>query len=113
MSVRRYVIIGNGFAGTTCAEQLRKIDASASIIMFADEPYPLYNRIALPPMLRKQVTEATAPKPPRFDPRRSRRGEMFLEHRVEPRRRVGVERARAQFRRAEVSVQFGFRRQEE
>src|SRR5580698_2509931 len=57
-SVRRYVIIGNGFAGTTCAEQLRKIDASASIIMFADEPYPLYNRIALPPLLRKQVTEA-------------------------------------------------------
>jgi NAD(P)H-nitrite reductase large subunit len=56
-SIRRYIIIGNGFAGTTCAEQLRKIDASASIIMFADEPYPLYNRIALPPMLRKQVTE--------------------------------------------------------
>src|SRR5471032_762733 len=57
-SVRRYVIIGNGFAGTTCAEQLRKIDAAASITMFADEPYPLYNRIALPPLLRKQVTEA-------------------------------------------------------
>ena len=56
--MRRYVIIGNGFAGTTCAEQLRKIDAAASIIMFADEPYPLYNRIALPPMLRKQVSEA-------------------------------------------------------
>ena len=57
-SERRYVIIGNGFAGTTCAEQLRKLDASASITMFADEPYPLYNRIALPPMLRKQVAEA-------------------------------------------------------
>lgn len=57
-SVRRYVIVGNGFAGTTCAEQLRKLDASASIVMFADEPYPLYNRIALPPMLRKQVSEA-------------------------------------------------------
>jgi NAD(P)H-nitrite reductase large subunit len=56
-SVRRYVIIGNGFAGTTAAEQLRKLDASASITMFADEPYPLYNRIALPPLLRKQVTE--------------------------------------------------------
>jgi NAD(P)H-nitrite reductase large subunit len=57
-SVRRYVIIGNGFAGTTCAEGLRKLDAAASITMFADEPYPLYNRIALPPLLRKQVTEA-------------------------------------------------------
>jgi 3-phenylpropionate/trans-cinnamate dioxygenase ferredoxin reductase subunit len=54
---RRFVIVGNGFAGTTCAEHLRKIDASASIVMFADEPYPLYNRIALPPLLRKQVTQ--------------------------------------------------------
>jgi NAD(P)H-nitrite reductase large subunit len=54
---RRYVIVGNGFAGTTAAEQLRKLDATASIVMFADEPYPLYNRIALPPLLRKQVTE--------------------------------------------------------
>jgi NAD(P)H-nitrite reductase large subunit len=57
-SNRRYVIIGNGFAGTTCAEQLRKLDASASITMFADEAYPLYNRIALPPLLRKQVAPA-------------------------------------------------------
>jgi NAD(P)H-nitrite reductase large subunit len=52
------VIIGNGFAGTTAAEHLRKLDGTASIVMFADEPYPLYNRIALPPLLRKQVSEA-------------------------------------------------------
>jgi 3-phenylpropionate/trans-cinnamate dioxygenase ferredoxin reductase subunit len=57
-SVRRYVIVGNGFAGTTAAEQLRKADAAASITLFADEPYPLYNRIALPPLLRKQVAES-------------------------------------------------------
>ena len=57
-NVRRYVIVGNGFAGTTAAEQLRKADAAASITMFADEPYPLYNRIALPPLLRKQVAES-------------------------------------------------------
>jgi 3-phenylpropionate/trans-cinnamate dioxygenase ferredoxin reductase subunit len=54
---RRYVIVGNGFAGTTAAEQLRKHDPSCSIVLFTDEPYTLYNRIALPPMLRKQVTE--------------------------------------------------------
>lgn len=54
---RRYVIIGNGFAGTTCAEQLRKNDPAASIVLLADEPYGLYNRIALPPLLRKQVTQ--------------------------------------------------------
>jgi 3-phenylpropionate/trans-cinnamate dioxygenase ferredoxin reductase subunit len=54
---RRYVIVGNGYAGTTAAEGLRKLDASASIVLFADEPYTLYNRIALPPLLRKQVTK--------------------------------------------------------
>ncbi len=57
-SVRRYVIIGNGFAGTTAAEQLRKHDASCEIALFADEPYTLYNRISLPPMLRRQIPEA-------------------------------------------------------
>ena len=55
--MRRYVIIGNGFAGTTAAEQLRKADSACSITLFTDEPYTLYNRIALPPLLRKQVTE--------------------------------------------------------
>lgn len=54
---RRYVIVGNGFAGTTAAEQLRKHDPNCRITLFGDEPYPLYNRISLPPMLRKQIPE--------------------------------------------------------
>ena len=53
--VRKYVIVGNGFAGTTAAEQLRKHDPSCEIVLFGDEPYTLYNRISLPPMLRKQL----------------------------------------------------------
>ncbi|MDQ2663307.1 MAG: FAD-dependent oxidoreductase [Candidatus Eremiobacteraeota bacterium] len=57
-SVRRYVIVGNGFAGTTAAEQLRKHDPACTISLFTDEAYPLYNRIALPPLLRNQVTAA-------------------------------------------------------
>jgi NAD(P)H-nitrite reductase large subunit len=56
--VRRYVIVGNGFAGTTAAEQLRKHDSACEITLFGDEPYTLYNRISLPPMLRKQIPEA-------------------------------------------------------
>jgi NAD(P)H-nitrite reductase large subunit len=52
---RRYVIVGNGFAGTTAAEHLRKLDPASTIHLFGDEPYPLYNRIALPPLLRKQI----------------------------------------------------------
>lgn len=55
--VRRYVIVGNGFAGTTAAEQLRKHDPTSQITLFGDEPYPLYNRISLPPMLRRQIPE--------------------------------------------------------
>jgi NAD(P)H-nitrite reductase large subunit len=52
------VIVGNGFAGTTAAEQLRKHDPACDITLFGDEPYTLYNRISLPPMLRRQIPEA-------------------------------------------------------
>ena len=49
---RQYVIIGNGVAGTTAAETLRKADANCRIVIIDDEPYPLYNRIALPRVLK-------------------------------------------------------------
>jgi NAD(P)H-nitrite reductase large subunit len=52
---RRYVVIGNGIAGQRAAEELRKGDADASIVMIAAERYPLYNRVALPRYLRGQV----------------------------------------------------------
>ncbi len=53
--VRRYVVLGNGIAGQTAAEELRKLDADASIVMIAAERHPLYNRVALPRYLRGQV----------------------------------------------------------
>ncbi|HEV2140843.1 MAG TPA: FAD-dependent oxidoreductase, partial [Candidatus Dormibacteraeota bacterium] len=53
--LRRYVILGNGIAGQTAAEELRKLDADASIVMIAAERHPLYNRVALPRYLRGQV----------------------------------------------------------
>ena len=52
---KRYVVIGNGIAGQTCAEELRKAEADASIVMIAAERHPLYNRVALPRYLRGQV----------------------------------------------------------
>jgi len=52
---RRYLIIGNGIAGQTCAEELRKLDTEASITIVAAERHPLYNRVALPRYLRGQV----------------------------------------------------------
>jgi NAD(P)H-nitrite reductase large subunit len=55
--VRRFVIVGNGAAGTTCAEVLRKQDPACSVTLVTDEPYPLYNRVALPRMLKREVPE--------------------------------------------------------
>ena len=52
---RKYVVIGNGIAGQTAAEELRKGDPDASIVMIAAERHPLYNRVALPRYLRGQV----------------------------------------------------------
>jgi 3-phenylpropionate/trans-cinnamate dioxygenase ferredoxin reductase subunit len=54
---RRYVILGNGIAGQTCAEELRARDSECSIVMIAAERHPLYNRVALPRYLRGQVRQ--------------------------------------------------------
>ncbi len=56
--VRRFVIIGNGAAGTTCAEVLRKQDPACRVTLLTDEAYPLYNRVALPRMLKLEVPES-------------------------------------------------------
>jgi NAD(P)H-nitrite reductase large subunit len=53
---KRFVIIGNGVAGTTCAETLRKNDPTCEITIVANEPWPLYNRVALPPYIKDKVT---------------------------------------------------------
>ena len=52
---RRYVILGNGIAGQTCAEELRALDPDCQITMVAAERHPLYNRVALPRYLRGQM----------------------------------------------------------
>jgi NAD(P)H-nitrite reductase large subunit len=54
---RRYVVLGNGIAGQTCAEELRKLDSECSIVIIAAERHPLYNRVALPRYLRGQMRE--------------------------------------------------------
>jgi len=51
------VIIGNGAAGTYAAEQIRKDDAAAEIVMIDDEKYALYNRVSLPRYLRGVLLE--------------------------------------------------------
>ncbi|OUN00045.1 MAG: pyridine nucleotide-disulfide oxidoreductase [Firmicutes bacterium ZCTH02-B6] len=54
-SNRTYVIIGNGIAGTNAAERLRKEDPTSRVVVIAAEPYPLYNRVALPKFLKRQT----------------------------------------------------------
>lgn len=54
---RRYVIIGNGVAGTTAADTLRKNDPNCSISLLTNEPYPLYNRVSLPRFLQGKIVE--------------------------------------------------------
>ncbi|MGH2506357.1 MAG: NAD(P)/FAD-dependent oxidoreductase [Ktedonobacteraceae bacterium] len=54
---RCYVILGNGIAGTTAAETLRKNDPNCSISLLTNEPYPLYNRVSLPRFLQGKIVE--------------------------------------------------------
>src|SRR3979409_932958 len=49
---QRFVIIGNGIAGTTCAETLRAEAPTCSVTLVGLEPYPLYNRVSLPRYLK-------------------------------------------------------------
>ena len=79
---QRYVIIGNGIAGTTAADTLRKGDPNCSIVLLTDEPYTLYNRVALPPFLKLQVPE-TKVFLRNLDFHEKNRIELHLETRVE------------------------------
>jgi NAD(P)H-nitrite reductase large subunit len=54
---KKYVIIGNGIAGTTCAQTLRKNDPACQIWLLTNEPYPLYNRVSLPRFLQGVLAE--------------------------------------------------------
>jgi NAD(P)H-nitrite reductase large subunit len=56
-SPTRFVIIGNGAAGTYCAEELRKDDPACEIALIDDEPYTLYNRVSLPRYLKGVLLE--------------------------------------------------------
>ncbi len=42
-----YLIIGNGIAGTTAAEHIRRNDSDGVIMIITDEPTPFYSRIRL------------------------------------------------------------------
>jgi NAD(P)H-nitrite reductase large subunit len=49
---QRFVIVGNGIAGTTCAETLKQEMPDCEVTLVGLEPYPLYNRVSLPRYLK-------------------------------------------------------------
>jgi len=53
----KYIIIGDGVAGATAAEEIREQNEDAEIKIFTDESEPLYNRIML-----KTYMKGTLPK---------------------------------------------------
>ncbi len=53
----KYLIIGNGVAGTTAAANIRKMDSSGEITILTDEATPFYSRIRLIEYLAKEAKE--------------------------------------------------------
>jgi nitrite reductase (NADH) large subunit len=53
----RYLIVGNGVAGTTAAEHIRKRDGQGSITMVTDEAVPFYWRLRLSEYVAGDITE--------------------------------------------------------
>jgi nitrite reductase (NADH) large subunit len=52
-----YLIIGNGVAGTTAAENIRKLDKSGKITVVTEESTPFYYRMRLPELISGDVPE--------------------------------------------------------
>ncbi len=56
--MKEYLIIGNGVAGVSAAQALRRRDRQSPIHIFSDEPYPFYARIRLPQLISGQAKPA-------------------------------------------------------
>jgi nitrite reductase (NADH) large subunit len=55
--MNRYLIIGNGVAGTMAAENIRKNDKEGNITIVADEPVPFYYRVRLNEYISGELSE--------------------------------------------------------
>ena len=49
--MKRYLIIGNGVAGTTAAQSIRELDREGAVTIVTEESVPFYSRIKLPDYL--------------------------------------------------------------
>jgi len=57
MKTKTYLIIGNGVAGTTAAEAIRKQDPAGSVTILSEEDIPFYYRIRLNEFIAGEVSE--------------------------------------------------------
>jgi nitrite reductase (NADH) large subunit len=87
--MKRYVIVGNGVAGTTAAEQIRKNDPDGKIILLTEEDLPFYSRIRLIDYLGGDLDEAGLV---------IRKPEWYAERRIELQTGIRVTAADAQRR---------------
>lgn len=55
--MKNYLIIGNGVAGTTAAEHIRKQDQEGNITIVTDEDLPFYYRVRLNEYITGEITE--------------------------------------------------------
>ena len=56
--MKKYLVVGNGVAGTTAAEYIRKNDPTGEITIVTEEDLPFYYRIRLPDFLCGEVEES-------------------------------------------------------
>jgi NAD(P)H-nitrite reductase large subunit len=51
----RFVIVGGGIAGVSAAEEIRKLQPDADIVLVSGEHHPLYSRVLLPHYVKGKV----------------------------------------------------------
>ena len=56
--MKKYIIIGNGVAGTTAAENIRRNDSKGDITLVSVEDLPFYYRVRLPEVLSRSIAES-------------------------------------------------------
>ena len=53
----RYLVLGNGAAGVTAAEEIRRHDARSEITIVSAEPYPMYSRPGLAYVILNEIPD--------------------------------------------------------
>lgn len=53
---KQFVVVGNGIAGLSAAQAMRRLDKEASILIVTEEPHPTYSPCVLPDYLTGEIT---------------------------------------------------------